>query len=301
MPVSLQADALPVGARLGGTADAVLARLREAYEAGQRGDRERATLQAMVQYIDPDTRTIWLDVGVPRRLAVMGWHEFDAWREVTEEQLVGWIGRLINFRVIQMYRDEVTGEEYAICSRKAFQLEAGQDFFVGYRVGDTIETRVRGIGDRRVYTELPGGVTGIIPIAELEDGYTERAEDVVERGQVLHCMILRMMPETGRAILSVRRARQMSWDEVTQSLRVGGVAAAQVVAVRPDSNRVILRLSVGALAGTTRPNHLDLAVGDWCRVRIARILPERRRIFVRLIGKMREAPGEGGDELPVQV
>lgn len=294
--MTLAANTAQAGVRPASPVEAALARLREAYEAGLRGERDKAYLQAMVQYIDPDTKTIWLDMGVPRRLAVMGWHEFDAYREMTEDQLVAWIGRLVNFKVIQMYTDEETGETYAICSRKAFQLEAGEDFFKGYREGDTVETRVRAIGQNRVFTDLPGGVTGVIPISELEDRYTERAEDVVQRGQVLHAMILKMMPEAGRAILSVRRAHQMSWDDVVHSLRVGGLAPAEVVMVRPDSNRVVLRLAVGALAGATRPNHLDLEVGDWCRVRIARILPQKRRIFVRLIGKMRQEPGQAGDE-----
>lgn len=268
--------------------DLVWEKLVAAYEAGRRG--ERAYLQGMVQYIDPDSRLIWIDMGCPERVAVMGWPDFDAYRDLTEEQLIGWIGRLITFKVIKLYEDEETGEKYAICSRKAFQEEAGQDFFAHYKVGDIVETVVRGFGPNIVYTSLPGGVTGIIPIAELEDTYTEKVEDVVAKGDLLHAKILELHPDKGRAVLSVRQTYQVPWEQVTSTLRPGGVAFAQVVHVRPHSNVVLLRLSVGLVAAAQRPNHLDLKVGDWCRVRIARINSNKRRIYVRLMGLMKERP-----------
>lgn len=263
-------------------------KLVAAYEAARRG--ERAYLQGMVQYIDPESRLIWIDMGCPERVAVMGWHEFDAYRELTEEQLIGWIGRLISFKVVKLYEDPETGEKYAICSRRAFQEEAGQDFFGHYKVGDIVETVVRGFAPNAVFTSLPGGVTGVIPIGELEDKYTEKVEDVVSKGDLLHAKILEMQPEKGRAILSVRQTYQVPWEKVTNELRPGGVAFAEVVHVRPDSNVVLLRLSIGLLAAAQRPNHLDIQQGDWCRVRIARINSAKRRIYVRLMGLMRERP-----------
>ncbi|MCL2789637.1 MAG: 30S ribosomal protein S1 [Desulfobulbus sp.] len=73
-----------------------------------------------------------------------------------------------------------------------------------------------------------GGVDGLIPIAELAWGQTDRVEDVLSRDQQVEVIIKRLDWDNERISLSLRETLENPWDTVTQRYPAGSVHQGKV-------------------------------------------------------------------------
>lgn len=86
---------------------------------------------------------------------------------------------------------------------------------------------VTSLRDFGAFVDL-GGIDGLIPISELAWGQTERAEDVVSRGQQVQVVIKRLDWERDRISLSLRETTPNPWDQVVVKYPVGSIHKGQV-------------------------------------------------------------------------
>jgi small subunit ribosomal protein S1 len=88
--------------------------------------------------------------------------------------------------------------------------------------GMQVRGTVTSIRDFGAFVDI-GGVDGLIPIAELAWGQTDRVEDVLRHGQQVEVIIKRLDWEHERISLSLRETLANPWDTVTQRYPPGSV------------------------------------------------------------------------------
>ena len=88
--------------------------------------------------------------------------------------------------------------------------------------GMHVKGTVTSIRDFGAFVDI-GGVDGLIPIAELAWGQTQRVEDVLSHGQQVEVVIKRLDWDSERISLSLRETLENPWDKVTQNYPVGSV------------------------------------------------------------------------------
>ena len=66
------------------------------------------------------------------------------------------------------------------------------------------------------------GVPGVIHISQLQEGHTNRVEDVVQVGQVVEVWVRRVDPKKQRIELTMIRPLELEWREITQGMALKG-------------------------------------------------------------------------------
>jgi len=66
------------------------------------------------------------------------------------------------------------------------------------------------------------GVPGVIHISQLQEGHTNRVEDVVQVGQVVELWVRRVDPKKQRIELTMIRPLELEWREITQGMALKG-------------------------------------------------------------------------------
>lgn len=151
----------------------------------------------------------------------------------------------------------------------------------GMRVSGTV-TSVRDFG---AFVDI-GGIDGLIPIAELAWGQTDRTEDILQPGQQVEVIIKGLDWERDRISLSLRETLENPWDLVEEKYPVGTILQGTVSRLTEFGAFVSLEpgvdglLHISKLGAGRRINHPREVVetGQQITVKVDSIDPEKKRI-----------------------
>lgn len=118
---------------------------------------------------------------------------------------------------------------------------------VGMQVAGTV-TSLRDFG---AFVDI-GGVDGLIPVAELAWGQTERVEDVLRRGQQVEVMIKNLDWDRDRISLSLRETTPNPWERVSERYAVGSLHRGRVARLAPYGAFITLEPGVDGLVHISR-------------------------------------------------
>ncbi|MCL2341102.1 MAG: 30S ribosomal protein S1 [Proteobacteria bacterium] len=131
-----------------------------------------------------------------------------------------------------------------------------------------------------------GGVDGLIPIAELAWGQTDRVEDVLSRDQQVEVVIKRLDWDNERISLSLRETLENPWDKVTQRYPEGSVHQGTVsrltafgafVTLEPGVDGLLHISRLGAGKRIHHPREV-VSVGQEMTVKVESIDVEQKRL-----------------------
>ena len=138
------------------------------------------------------------------------------------ERAEDYIDRSFAFKVIE-YGDQ--GRNVILSARAVLEEQRQQEreqLKDLLREGMQVRGTVTSIRDFGAFVDI-GGVDGLIPIAELAWGQTDRVEDVLHHGQQVEVIIKRLDWDHERISLSLRETLANPWDTVTQRYPAGSV------------------------------------------------------------------------------
>ncbi|MDR2551537.1 MAG: 30S ribosomal protein S1 [Desulfobulbus sp.] len=138
------------------------------------------------------------------------------------EQAEDYLEKTFAFKVIEFGSQ---GRNIILSARAVLEEQRQQEreqLKARLQEGMQVKGTVTSIRDFGAFVDI-GGVDGLIPIAELAWGQTERVEDVLSRGQQVEVIIKRLDWDSERISLSLRETLENPWDKVTQRYPVGSV------------------------------------------------------------------------------
>ncbi len=178
--------------------------------------------------------------------------------------------------------------------------------------GDVVEGVVRNITHFGAFVDL-NGVDGLIHRSELAWERVNNVADVVQPGQTVKALVIKVDREQRRIGLSLKRLQPNPWEERVRKYRVGDIVPATITNVTDFG--AFARLEEG-LEGLIHRSELPLQKGqkpqdllqrgDQVMVRILHIDPQRQRISLGMRGvpqweETEESPADSSptpDETP---
>ncbi|MCF6097705.1 S1 RNA-binding domain-containing protein [Thermovorax subterraneus] len=85
------------------------------------------------------------------------------------------------------------------------------------QVGQIVEGKVTGITKFGAFVELPEGVTGLVHISEVADGYVKDVRDYLNYNDVVKVKVI-AISEDGKVSLSIRKTRENSKPRRTNTM-----------------------------------------------------------------------------------
>ena len=124
---------------------------------------------------------------------------------------------------------------------KQCQPNPWQEFATAYRKGGRISGRVRSISEFGLFVELPGGIDGLVRIAELS--YDKPGEEAIRdyrKGQDIEAVILSIDPERERISLGVKQTEDSGFESFSQSHLRGAVVSGVITAIAEKGAQIKL-------------------------------------------------------------
>lgn len=197
--------------------------------------------------------------------------------DARHKSFVGFLGSRVNFVVLKTDREN----NLAACSRTQAREEMAKVTYASLKKGQIVSGVVRAITDWGVFMDL-GGVTGVIPVQELSYNRVHTPHDVVSVGDYFDVVVTEINRDTEKVRLSLKALLKDPWERIQDMYRTGDFAIGTVSDMAPDG--VFIDLAEGVTGMAPYPETFEPQIGDRVRVRIGRILPERRRIRLKIIG-----------------
>lgn len=214
-----------------------------------------------------------------------------------ESGLAALVGQVLPLKVIEVNRKRnraILSERAALQERRQ---EQKQHLLEDLAEGDLRQGRVSGITNFGVFVDL-GGADGLIHVSELSWGSVRSPEEVVQVGNQVEVLVLKVERETKRIALSLKRTQPEPWVTVGVRYQVGQVVPATITKLA--SFGAFARLE-GGIEGLIHISELTDRVihhpkeavreGDQVKVKIVKLDLDRRRIGLSL--KQVEESGEG--------
>lgn len=143
------------------------------------------------------------------------------------EQAEDYLDKTFAFKVIEFGNQ---GRNIILSARAVLEEQRQQEreqLKARLREGMQVSGTVTSIREFGAFVDI-GGVDGLIPIAELAWGQTDRVEDVLNRGQQVEVIIKRLDWDNERISLSLRETMENPWDKVALRYPVGSVHRGRV-------------------------------------------------------------------------
>ncbi len=136
-----------------------------------------------------------------------------------------------------------------------------------------------------------GGVDGLLHVSEMSWGRVEHPSQVLDEGQAVEVMVLRLDRERGKISLGLKQVLPNPWDEIERKYRVGSTITGKVVRLAPFGAFVELEPGVDGLVHISqmadwrveRPEDV-VAPGQEVLVKVLRVDPHERRISLSMRG-----------------
>jgi ribosomal protein S1 len=149
---------------------------------------------------------------------------------------------------------------------------------------------VRSIKDFGAFVDL-GGVDGLLHVSEMSWNRVERASDIVQPGQSVKVIVLRIDPEKRKVSLGLRQLTPSPWDNIFDRYPPGAVINGKVTRLADFGAFVELEPAIEGLIHISElaPQRVvrvkDIVqVGQEVRVRVLNVDPTQRRISLTLKG-----------------
>ncbi|KJS14219.1 MAG: 4-hydroxy-3-methylbut-2-enyl diphosphate reductase [Peptococcaceae bacterium BRH_c8a] len=233
-----------------------------------------------------------VDVGVraflPASLVEMGY----------VEDLSKYLNLDIEARVIELNR----GKRKVILSRKAVLEEEysrnREELLENLEEGQVVKGVVRRLTNFGAFVDI-GGVDGLMHISEMAWYRINHPSDVVQVGDELEVMVLRVDRENEKVSLGLKQVLANPWDEVEGKYPVGSVVRAKVVRLAPFGAFVQLEPGVEGLIHISHLADRHVATpdevvqeGEEIEVKVLSVEPDDKRIRLSIREVNREVNRE---------
>lgn len=219
-----------------------------------------------------------VDVGVraflPASLVEMGY----------VEDLSKYLNMEIEARVIELNRSK----RKVILSRKAVLEEEytrkREELLANLEEGQVVRGIVRRLTNFGAFVDI-GGVDGLLHISEMAWYRINHPSDVVQVGDELEVMVLRVDRENEKVSLGLKQVLPNPWDDVEKKYPVGSIVQAKVVRLAPFGAFVQLEPGVEGLIHISHLADRHVATpdevvreGEEIDVKVLSVDPEEKRI-----------------------
>jgi small subunit ribosomal protein S1 len=124
-----------------------------------------------------------------------------------------------------------------------------------YPKGALVEGKVTNVTDFGAFVELEPGIEGLIHISELSWERISHPKEVVQPGQKVRAMVLKVDPENRRISLSLKALQQDPWEEFLEQYSVGSVVSGPVTQIKEFGAFVRITPAVEGLIHVSEISH----------------------------------------------
>ena len=189
--------------------------------------------------------------------------------------LISRVNKPICFKIIDFSRDE-NDNIYAICSRKAAQIECLNEYILKKVPGDVISARVTHLEQFGCFVDIGCGIPSLIPIDLISVSRISHPSDRFCVGQDIFVAIKSI--EDNRICLTHKELLG-TWDENAAAFEQGETVTGIVRSV--EDYGVFIELAPN-LAGLAEPRG-DITVNSHASVYIKAIIPEKMKIKLIIV------------------
>lgn len=200
------------------------------------------------------------------------------------EDLNAYLGKTMKAKVIELNRSK----RKAILSRKAMLeeeiIKRRKEVFAGLQEGQIVKGIVRRVTSFGAFVDI-GGVDGLLHISEMAWYRINHPSDILQVGDEIEVMILRIDPENEKISLGLKQVLANPWDKVEEKYPAGSIVKAKIV--RLASFGAFVQLEPG-VEGLVHISHLaDYHVGapdevvqegEEVEVKVLNVDPAEKRI-----------------------
>jgi 4-hydroxy-3-methylbut-2-enyl diphosphate reductase len=202
--------------------------------------------------------------------------------------LDGLVGRSIKLKILEVDKErkrvvasqKLATEELREKKRHATLANLGE--------GQVRKGVVRRITEYGAFVDL-GGVDGLLHITEMSWSYISHPSDVMQVGDNIEVMVLKIDPEKNRISLGLKQILPDPWDEIGRKYQVGDVITGKVTRVvaagaffrLPEGVEGIIPNAELSEDRKTRPEEAALKAGE-ITAKIINIRPAERRLTLSL-------------------
>lgn len=98
-----------------------------------------------------------------------------------------------------------------------------------YRIGMTVEGRVRNVTDFGAFIELEDGIDGLVHVSDISRSKKgKKPSEMVQRGETVRAVITSLDPDNHRMSLSIKDATPSSWDAFIADHKAGDVVKGKI-------------------------------------------------------------------------
>lgn len=213
------------------------------------------------------------------------------------EDLSKYVGVPIKAKVIELNR----GRKKVILSRKAVLEEEfakkRRELLENLQEGEVVNGIVRRLTQFGAFVDI-GGLDGLLHISEMAWHRVNHPSDVVQVGDEIKVMVLRVDKENEKVSLSLKQVLPNPWDSVVEKYPVGSVVEARVVRLAPFGAFVELEPGVEGLVHIShladrrveKPDEV-VSEGEEIKVKVLSVNPAEKRIrlSIREVNRERKA------------
>jgi small subunit ribosomal protein S1 len=178
-----------------------------------------------------------------------------------------------------------------VLSLRRTQPNPWEEAAARYPVGSRISVQVRRVTETAAIVETAEGIEGILPAAELSWARTRPAPAaLLSPGQSLEVVVLELLPQQQRLVVSLRQALPNPWTEAPQRYPAGSRVQGTVLRLTPRAAIVEVEpgiegiVPIGELSWTRRPTHPAelLSAGQSAEFVVLQVDAERRYLLLSL-------------------
>lgn len=212
------------------------------------------------------------------------------------EDLSKYVGETVRAKVIELNR----GRRKVILSRKAVLEEDAvrkrREMLESLQEGQVVRGVVRRLTSFGAFVDI-GGVDGLLHISEMAWYRVNHPSEVVNVGDEIDVMVLRVDRENEKISLGLRQVLPNPWDNVEEKYPVGSIVRAKVVRLAPFGAFVQLEPGVEGLVHISHLADRHVATpdevvqeGDEVEVKVLNVdrAEKRIRLSIREVNRERE-------------
>ncbi len=198
------------------------------------------------------------------------------------------IWRTINFVVLGF--DEKAN--LAACSRKRALEIMAVPTFESLKPGQIRTGVVKGMSDRAAYLDLGGGVTAILPCAQMHYSKPAHPSELLNTDDLIDVLVLAVNPKKEVVIVGLKQLLNNPWDHFLEKYRVDSVVGGIVRGIH-EQHGVFVELESGIVGLAPQPR-VKVNLSDKVMVQIKKIDTENKRSKFYIIGKSNWGGNYGG-------
>lgn len=205
-------------------------------------------------------------------------------KEKILRELEKFMGQTMDVRIL----DVDQRQNKFIVSEKAGEVEAIQKALTKYRAQDVVKGEITGVVDFGAFIRLDPLVEGLIHISELDWQLVQNPHDIVKVGDMVEAKIVDITPD-GRISLSLKALKEDPWKNLGEKYARGVNTKGVVSRINPYGALVKLEDGIQGLVhisefASEEEMKAKLREGEAYTFEVAQIVPEERRIALKLVG-----------------